>query len=158
MTGNLTFALTFLAAIGSGVMAGLFFVFSNFAMTALGRLPAEQGIAAMQSINVAILNPYFFVAFFGTAILSLVLAAVYFLQGGTGGLWLLAGAAFYLIGIVIVTMVFNVPLNNELAAAAPGSAEGAAVWSRYLDEWVLWNHVRTLTGIAALVCFVMALR
>jgi uncharacterized membrane protein len=52
MTGGIVFALTFLAALGGGLMTGLFFVFSAFMMTALARLPAGQGMAAMQSINV----------------------------------------------------------------------------------------------------------
>jgi hypothetical protein len=54
------FVLTFLAALGSALIGGLFFAFSAFVMRALGRLPPAGGIAAMQSINVAVLNPVFF--------------------------------------------------------------------------------------------------
>jgi hypothetical protein len=71
---GLLFALTLIAALGAGLVAGMFFAFSAFIMGALGRLPAEGGIAAMQSINVAVLNPVFFTAFFGTAAIALVLA------------------------------------------------------------------------------------
>ncbi|MGD9741821.1 MAG: hypothetical protein AB7V53_04220, partial [Dongiaceae bacterium] len=52
--------LTFLSALGAGLIAGLFFAFSSFVMAALARLPADQGVAAMQSINTAVLNPVFF--------------------------------------------------------------------------------------------------
>ena len=38
--------------VGCSVIAGVFFTFSGFVMPALGRLPAPQGIAAMQAINV----------------------------------------------------------------------------------------------------------
>jgi len=70
--GGLLFALTLLGALGAGLVAGIFFAFSAFVMTALGRLPAPKGIAAMQSINVAVLNPAFFSVFFGTgAVVSL---------------------------------------------------------------------------------------
>ncbi len=55
-------------------MAGLFFVFSTFMMTALARLGAPQGIAAMQSVNVTILNPLFLTVFMGTAALCLITA------------------------------------------------------------------------------------
>ncbi|WP_010496926.1 hypothetical protein [Paenibacillus elgii] len=58
--GNLLFGLTYASALGSGLIAGLFFAFSTFVMSALARLPAEQGIAAMQSINVTVLNPLFY--------------------------------------------------------------------------------------------------
>lgn len=54
-------------------------------------------------------------------------------------------------------MVFNVPLNNALAAADPTSPEGAGLWTRYLREWTAWNHLRTATGVAALGSFILAL-
>ena len=54
-------------------------------------------------------------------------------------------------------MVFNVPLNDALAAVDPASSNGAAVWANYLSQWVMWNHVRTITGIVALACFILAL-
>jgi uncharacterized membrane protein len=53
------FALTLFAALGCGVVAGVFFAFSAFVMRALARLPAQQGIAAMQAINVAAVTPVF---------------------------------------------------------------------------------------------------
>jgi hypothetical protein len=68
MIGILLPVLTFVAALGTGLIAGLLFAFSAFVMNALARLPPEQGIAAMQSINVAVLNPLFFTVFFGTAV------------------------------------------------------------------------------------------
>ena len=67
----LLFILTLLAALGSGLVAGIFFAFSAFVMSALGRVAAQCGIAAMQSINVTVLNPLFFTVFFGTAVLSM---------------------------------------------------------------------------------------
>lgn len=158
MSGILT-AVTFVAALGSGLMAGLFFVLSVFMMTALARLGSPQGIAAMQSVNVTIINPMFLMVFFGTAVLALVTAAAAILSWNAEGFgWLLAGSLLYLLGIILVTMIFNVPLNNELAAVDPTSGEGAAVWARYLDVWVTWNHVRTLAGLGALACFIQALR
>ena len=55
-------------------------------------------------------------------------------------------------------MIFNVPLNDALASVDPASGEGAALWERYLDVWVKWNHVRTVAGLGALACFIQALR
>ncbi|SDP08604.1 Uncharacterized membrane protein [Phyllobacterium sp. YR620] len=149
--------LTLLAALGSGLMAGLFFAFSSFVMAALARLPADQGIAAMNSINVTILNLSFGVAFFGTAILCLGLGVVGFLRWSEpGSMWLVAGSLLFLIGTIAVTMIFNVPLNDALATANPASPESAALWTRYLAEWLPWNHVRALTTIAALISFILA--
>jgi uncharacterized membrane protein len=106
-----------------------------------------------------ILNPVFFVAFFGTALLCVVLAiAAFFRWGEAGSAWLLTGAILYLAGIILVTMIFNVPLNNALAAVDPANAQGAVVWTRYLAEWVPWNHVRAVAGLSALASFILAMR
>jgi uncharacterized membrane protein len=59
MTNHLLFGLTFVSALGCGLTAGVFFAFSVFVMEALASLPPAQGIAAMQSINVTVLNPWF---------------------------------------------------------------------------------------------------
>ncbi|WP_192245744.1 anthrone oxygenase family protein [Mesorhizobium silamurunense] len=150
--------LAFIAAIGSGVVGGVFFAFSNFVMPALARLPAAGGIAAMNSISITVITPTFMTALFGTGLICLVLiAAALFGWSQSGSYWLLAGAVIYPIGNPIVTMVFNVPLNDALAAVDPASANGAVVWTNYLSEWVMWNHVRTVTAIVAMACFIMAL-
>jgi uncharacterized membrane protein len=149
--------LNLVAILGSGIMAGLFFAFSSFIMTAFSRLPPEQGIAAMNSINVTILNATFGLAFFGTAIVCLVLGIAGFLRWDMpGSAWMILGSLAYLIGTIAVTIIFNVPLNDALAAVAPTSSEGAAMWSRYLAQWLPWNHVRTLANMVALAAFALA--
>src|SRR4026208_2560392 len=55
-------------AIACAVVSGVFFAFSSFVMRALTRIPPEQGIAAMQSINIVVINPVFMTALFGTGI------------------------------------------------------------------------------------------
>ena len=60
-------------------------------------------------------------------------------------------------GTVLVTMVFNVPLNDALAAVDPGSTEGAGLWTRYVATWTAWNHVRAVAALAAAALLIMAL-
>jgi uncharacterized membrane protein len=159
MSERVLYLLTLLAALGSGLMGGLFFAFSTSVMGALGRIAPASGIAAMQAINVVIQNPIFFVAFFGPALLSIVLVVAALLGWPVGSpLAIYIGAACYLLGIMAVTIVFNVPMNNALDAVDPASAEGAALWSTYLSSWTAWNHVRTVAGIAGCVSFILALR
>ena len=59
----------------------------------------------------------------------------------------------------VVTMTRNVPLNDALQAAASSSssADAATVWARYLREWTMWNHVRTVCSTAACALFIAAL-
>lgn len=145
----------FAAALGSGLMAGLYFVFSIAVMPALGRLPTSAGVTAMQTINKVIVNPWFLAVFFGTGLICLALigAAATGSVGGHGTFVTIA-CLLYLAGNIGVTMLFNVPLNNQLAAAEPTSADAARVWGDYLIVWTHWNHVRVvscLTSAALLI-------
>lgn len=151
--------LILLSALGSGLVAGIFYAFSTFVMAALGRLAPEQGISAMQAINVTVLNPWFFAAFFGTAVGCIILAIFAYLSwGASGSLYLLAGGVLYLFGSILVTALFNVPLNNALATIQPDSTEGARLWAEYLSTWTVWNHIRTGASLAAMASFMMAFR
>ncbi|MFD0692493.1 DUF1772 domain-containing protein [Paenibacillus sp. GCM10027628] len=127
-------------------------------MTALARIPAAQGIAAMQSINVAVLNVWFGTVFFGTTLASIVLAIISIARRSHAkSKYLLVGSLLYLVSF-LVTAAFNVPLNDALAAVDPGSTAGADLWTRYLGSWTAWNHVRTLASLGALASFIIALR
>ena len=155
MSERLLCILILVAALGSGLIAGVFFAFSSFVMSALGRLPPPQGIAAMQSVNIAVINPVFMGVLFGTAVLMLYLGY----WGARHGedrrtMMLMAGAICYLIGSIAVTMVFNVPLNNALAAVDPTSSGGAALWTKYHSSWTWWNHLRGAAALAASAAFI----
>ncbi|MBZ0149824.1 MAG: DUF1772 domain-containing protein [Pseudorhodoplanes sp.] len=155
---RLLYIATFAAALGAGLVAGIFFAFSTFVMGALGRLPQAAGISAMQSINVVVINPVFLSVFMGTALLSVALTIAALIGWSSPkSLYVIAGSVLYVGGCFLVTMLCNVPLNNALAAVAPDSAEGAKLWARYLTEWTNWNHVRTAASLAASVFFILAL-
>ena len=144
MTGIL-FALVFVTALGSALNA-----------------EADEGIAAMQSINRTIINPAFMAAFLGTALLSAVIVTIAILQwsapdAAPGLGWALAGGIVYLLSSILVTMVFNVPLNTAIDRADPDSADGATLWARYLDVWTKWNHVRSAGTLMSTALFIMAL-
>ena len=149
--------LALLACVGTGLMAGLFFAFSTFVMQGLSRLPPEQGMAAMQNVNAAVTTALFGLAFFGTALVCLVIILTTFANALSSlpAALLLAGSLLYLVGVIGVTLAFNVPLNNVLAGTAV--AQAAEYWPRYANAWLGWNHVRTVLATAALVCFAWGL-
>jgi uncharacterized membrane protein len=150
--------LTFAAALGSALIAGVFYAFSTFIMRALKRRPAAEGMAAMQAINVAVINPLFLGVFLGTAAACAALIAVAILRWPRpGSACLLIGGALYLAGTLLVTVLFNVPLNKALAKATPGDADAARMWEHYLARWTMWNHVRTAAALAATIALVAAL-
>jgi uncharacterized membrane protein len=154
---QLVWASTLLAALSTGLMAGVFFAFSTFVMKALTRLPVPQGIEAMQSINLTAINPIFMAAFFGSTAVCVLLAVYSLVSRPQAAFYLLLGSVLYLVGCFLTTALFNVPLNNALARVDPGSMDGARLWARYLTSWSAWNHVRTLSSILASTAYAFAL-
>src|SRR4051812_22795542 len=154
----MTLLLTLLAALGCGLIAGVFFGFSSFVMPALARLQPAQGVRAMQSINVVVLNRWFLGVLLGTALGCTWLAT------SALGSWSEPGASLrfcascsYLAGTILVTGRYHVPRNRALARLAAESAEADRFWSDYVAGWSLWNHVRGAAAFAAATLFTLAL-
>ena len=146
------------AVLGTAIVGGVFFAFSSFIMKALERVPAPEGIAAMQSINVVVINPSFLGAFMGTALLSVGVIVMALLNlGHSSAIFFLGGAVLYFAGTFLVTMFGNVPLNNQLAAVSPTDLAAAELWAHYLDRWTTWNTVRTVAAIGATFLFTVGL-
>ena len=123
--------VTVLAALGSGLIAGLFFAFSVSVMFGL--------------------------VFFGTAIASLFLGGfALFRWHERASAYLLAGALLYVVGSFGVTLVFNVPRNNALARLDAAAGDVGGRWSRYVAEWTAWNHVRLIASLLASGSFTIA--
>lgn len=153
------FALVLVTAIGCAIVGGIFYAFSTFVMQGLARLPAPQGIAAMQSINVTVISPLFMLAFLGTAVASIAVAIVAAVQWDESyAVYLLIGSALYLLGPILTTFACNEPRNKALATVDAADPEAAAFWARYVTVWNAWNHVRTIAGLAAAVVMIVGIR
>lgn len=137
------------AGVGCGLVAGIFLAFSSFVMKALARLPASQSVAAMQAINVTVINPFFLGLFLGSGLLALFAAIL------APSPYTIMGTVSYLVGTVGVTMTGNVPLNNQLAAMNAMTPAAHRAWEQYHSRWTRLNHVRT---VAALIACVLLLR
>jgi uncharacterized membrane protein len=149
---------TFAGVLGAGVVGGVFYAFSSFVMPGLQRLPAPQGVAAMNEINVTAEHPAFMVAFMGTTILCLYLGVRGIVDWGDRRATLLVtGSALYLVGAFLLTVVHNVPLNNQLADVQPDAANAAAHWHEYVDKWNWANHVRGAASVGAAAAYMGAL-
>ncbi len=158
MTSSIFFILTLLSALGCGLMAGIFFIFSNTVMRALEQLQPPKGIAAMQSINTVILNPLFFLVFIGTAVISVLLAvSLVWMWSQPSSIYILFGVICYLVGSFLVTIVFNVPMNKALDKVKPDTIEATNLWAKYLTNWTAWNHVRTIACFLGSIFFTLSL-
>jgi uncharacterized membrane protein len=155
---RLMLVLTLIAALGCGLIAGVFFAFSAFVMRALARLPPGQGIAAMQSINITVLNTWFLGVFLGTAaICAVAIVGSFWSWPDPRAIPMLIGGILYFVGTFLMTVAFNVPRNEMLARLTQGDPESAKRWSDYVIGWTAWNHVRTAASLSAAISFSIAL-
>lgn len=139
-----------------GLIAGVFLAFSDFVMRSLSAATPVAGIEAMQLINRKVFSSVFLVWLLGMAPASVVLAAYAwaFVDGPAQG-WFIAGGAIYVVGVFLVTMLGNVPMNRRLDAMVPQGPATQVYWTTYATFWTLWNHVRTAASAAAAACFMI---
>lgn len=136
------------ALVAAGLIAGLFYAYACSVLPGLARGDDRTFVEGMRGINVAIVNPVFLLTFLGAPLLA---GVAVFLNPGPRP-WVLAGFAF-LVAMVVITGVVNVPLNNALDS---GGDDYAAVRAAFETVWVRWNVVRALVSTAGFGCLVAA--
>ncbi len=147
-------ALT-LTVVTTGLSAGLLCAFGYSVLPGLNRADPQVAVAAMQRMNVAIVNPLFLVIFFGGLVFGALSVWAYWDDGLRW--WILAAVILTAAGIAI-TMTINVPANDRLAAAGEVTAATAPqVWSDFVTVWVGWNIVRAVVTASSLVALVTGL-
>ena len=145
------------AALGSGLISGVFFAFSTFIMRALARLEPAEGIAAMQAINITVITPWFIGIFVGLGPLCLTLGGWALLNwGDPRSAFVFAGCVLYLVGTLLETIVFHIPMNDALAVVKPDDTGAEEHWQRYVTRWTAWNHMRTIAALLAAAAFTLA--
>lgn len=140
-----------LSALACAILGGVFLAFSDFLMRSLSLATQPAGVEVMQVINREVFRFVFIPLFLAMVPVSIFLAGYGWLRlsGPTGGL-IIASALVYLLGAFGVTILCNVPLNNQLAAFADGSTGAQDFWvTTYLRDWTSWNTVRTMACIAS---------
>ena len=158
MIQKITIGLLWFSAIGCGLLGGLYFAFSAFIMAAFSRIDQAAGISAMNAINDVIVRSWFMPVFLGTTVAAAALSGLAFFRWGEpGAITMFVGGVLYVLGMFVVTMIFNVPLNDALAATQPSSPDAAPLWARYLQDWTFWNHVRTIACTGASALFIAAI-
>ena len=159
MSMSFGFWLYLACAVWVGVMAGFFFAFSFVVMPGLAAMEPLAALASMQAINLAVRNAVFALGFFGALILCIVVAIHALTRRDAPACWFaLSATLIYLLGAFGVTSLFNVPLNGEIAVLDPTLPENAGAMVTYISQWTLWNHLRTLASLAALVLLLLSLR
>lgn len=150
-----------IAVILAGLAAGLFYSWDCAIVGGLGNLPDNQYLAAFQSINRVILNPYFFMSFMGSVILLPVAAWMTYKTGNTAAFYFMLGAAtLYVVGVFGVTIGGNVPLNDMVDKFDIGNASAEAIKAMRIKFETSWNslqHIRTYAAIFSFIAAVISL-
>ena len=144
----------------SGLVAGLLYAYACSVNPGLHKLSDKEYLSAMQSINIAIQNPVFFISFMGSLILFPI--AAFQLRSGQQAAfnYILIAMILYVAGVFGVTMFANVPLNNRLAdfnIAAASQNELAAMRAIFEKPWNMYHLIRTIASVAAFVFSILSL-
>jgi uncharacterized membrane protein len=157
MTTNWIVYACLAVGLSSALVAGVFQSFSDFVMKALIIAEPAGGIEAMQMINRTVFRSVFLGMLLGLVPITLGFAAyAYFNLSGPVKLWIMSGAAIYLMSVFFVTMFGNVPMNNRLEAVNYETVEAINYWRIYGRVWTNWNHIRTFGSAATAICFLLA--
>lgn len=132
----------------TGLTAGLCFTWANAVTPGIGRLDDLSFLHAFQQMNRAIINPIFIVIFMGPTITHI--ANIFLFKSGNSTVfWLvLTAAILYLIGLVLMTIIGNVPLNEmidkvDLLSASP--EELKSLREQFEVRWNGFHMVRVMT-------------
>ena len=152
MIGILRAVFTHVAVLGFGLAAGFFFAFSVVVIPGLERAGGDAAVPAMQGINAAVRNPFFFAMFFLSPVIALF-AALFALGSGRrrSAFLLVLAAVAYLALVYLPTTYVHVPLNERLAAVTAAEDQGEA-WFSFVRRWTDWNHFR---AVASLYCLLL---
>ena len=144
-----------------GLVAGLFYSYDCSVIGGLGNLTDREYLSAFQSINRAILNPYFFISFMGSLVMLPVAAWMSYKDGQAASFYyLLSAAILYAVGVFGITMAGNVPLNNMLDKFDITHASAEAIKGmrqRFEVKWNLLQHARTYAAILAFILSIISL-
>lgn len=147
--------LVVLTVVTSALTAGLLSAFAYAIMPGLQQAAAPAAVAAMQRINVAIVNPLFALIFLGPLVFGGL--AVLLCWGDPLRRYLVVGLALASMSVAI-TLGFNVPLNNRLDAVGRVEADAAtAPWADFVGPWVRWNVIRAVASTAGVAVIVVGL-
>ena len=136
------------------------FYMVNTVTPGVGRLVDLGYLQSFQQMNRAILNPTFFIVFFGPFFLNLINIYV-FRNAESSVLWLLIlASALYFFGVVLVTIFGNVPLNEMLDKTdliSASASELKTLRERFEVNWNRWHLIRTITSVTSFILLLISL-
>jgi len=156
MDANIWIYLCLILGLSSALVGGVFQAFSDFVMRGLARCDSAAGIQAMQHINRSVFKSVFLYTFLALMPASIVFAFLTPIIFDTGHFLVWMAAAIYGVTVFCVTIIGNVPMNENLDRLNYSNSESHDYWIHYVKQWTRLNHIRTLGAIATAICYLSA--
>ncbi|MGB5499498.1 MAG: DUF1772 domain-containing protein [Maribacter sp.] len=139
----------------TGLSAGLCFTWTNAITPGIGRLDDFGYLQSFQQMNRTILNPTFFIVFFGPLLLGII--NLFVMRGASSSfIWLLGFAVLiYFLGVVLVTIFGNVPLNGLLDNTDLGIATIDELRQVREKFEIRWNRLHSIRTFASFISFLL---
>lgn len=143
------------AAISTGLLAGVYYAYASSVMLAFHQLDDRTFVDVMNRINTVIVNPVFMLSFLGSVAFTVLAAALHLRADQRTVLWWILGALALNIISFLISSGGNIPLNNTLANVHAG--DFASVRTHFEAPWVRLNIMRALANTGALGLLAWAL-
>lgn len=157
---NFKLIVLILGILCTGLTAGLCFTWSNAVTIGIGRLDNLTFLKSFQSMNRAIINVRFMIVFFGPVILLFLNS--YLFRNNSTSFWLFITAAiFFFVGIGLITIFGNVPLNEILDKSnleTLSKIELQQLRNEFEQPWNRWHTIRTLSSFIAFVLLIIGMQ
>jgi len=146
-----TIVLT-LGILFTGLTAGLCFTWSNAVTPGIGRLDNLTYLQSFQAMNRAIINRSFLIVFFGPVLL-LFLNAFLYRNAHPQVFWsFLVAAILFFVGVGLVTVFKNVPLNellDKMVLESLSDLELKTLRAEFEAPWNRWHIQRTIASFTS---------
>lgn len=146
----------FITVLLNALSTGFFFAWSVSVILGTKKVGHLTYLETMQNINREILNPVFFIVFFGSLI-ALGITTYFQFNNQTMFVLVLVSTIIYLIGTFGVTAFGNVPLNNELEALTITDLKTIELKNFRIYYESAWNHYHGIRTISSMVSFILLL-
>jgi uncharacterized membrane protein len=157
---NFKIIILILSILFTGLTAGLCFTWSNAVTPGLGQLDDLGFLKAFQAMNRAIINPSFLIVFMGPSLLLFVNAFVFKNSSQFTFTSYLVAAVLFFIGVGLVTIFKNVPLNEILdktVLETASAVELSELRKTFEQPWNRWHMIRTVCSFTSFVLLVTGL-
>jgi uncharacterized membrane protein len=152
-------SILLLTTLLTGLLSGIFFTWTNAVTLGIGRLNDISYLQVFQHMNqITILNPLFYIIIIGSLLLTFLTAYLY--RSNTGiilGL-LIAAVVFYFLGVFMVTMIGNIPLNEMLDKTNLTKIsldEAKILREKFETQWNNLNLIRTISSIMSFLFLIL---